>query len=348
MATIWDVANLAGVSKSTVSLVVNRSPLVKETTRQKVQEAIRILDYVPNYNARSLTKRKNNSIGIIHMRRSTRAATQCYEWDCSIEQFFHDIEESVCSAVVDLNEDLSIVKEHLHSGTDAPAMAKIIRDRRVDGVIFVGGMDDAAELVQVQKVDIPVVLATSKLNLEGIDLVMHDPSGGTRLAVEKLIDTGHQRICLINCPQRFRIWPARIQGLHDAMAGKGKIQDPRLMVSVDQMNAHNAYDTFARVLDSGVKPDAVVTANPDLAMGVLHCLYDRRIRIPDDISVICYEDSGICGSMSPPLSAVNIRKEEMGRTALNFLLDRISHPETKHRKMTVEPYLVMRGSVKTR
>ena len=85
-----------------------------------------------------------------------------------------------------------------------------------------------------------------------------------------------------------------------------------------------------------------------MALGVLRCLYDRHLRIPDDVSVICYEDSVLCGNAAPALSAINIQKELIGRTALGFLLERIAAPDLPARSVMIEPHLTRRTSVKDR
>ena len=348
MVTIWDVAARAGVSKSTVSLVLNSSPLVKDETRRKVMDAIKALNYVPNYNARSLIKRTNNSIGVIHSLRSTRPITERYEWYYGLEQFSQDVEDGVFAAIMDLDTDMSVIKEHFDFSNCHQEQPKILRNRRVDGAILIGGFDNADVFGLLRNIDVPIVLVTSSLKMEGIDTVLHDPAMGSKLATRKFIETGHKHICLINCPREYRVWPKRIQGMKEAADECGYQLEPELLISAEKNTAESAYRVFSEMLDSVHRPDAVLTANNDTAMGVLRCLYERNIRVPEDISVICYEDSVVCGNMTPALSSINIRKELIGRTALGFLLDRINDPTIEARTFTTEPYLVMRDSVKDR
>ncbi len=348
MATIWDVAERSGVSKSTVSLVLNNSPLVKEETRQKVLAAIKALNYVPNYNARSLIKKSNNSIGIIHTLRSDRMLKQRYEWNYGLEQFSHDVEDGIFEAIMERGIDMSVVKEHFDLAPGRKEMPKILQNHRVDGAIFVGGFDNADLLELIKSIEVPTVLVTSSLQVEGIDTVFHDPTYGTFLAAQKLIELGHKHICLINCPVTYRVWPKRIEGFRRAAEEYSYTIDENLLISAEMNTAESAYRVFSRLLDSGSMPDAVVTADNEMAMGVLRCLYERHLRVPDDISIICYDDSGICGNVTPALSAINIQKEVIGRTALGFLLDRISSPKIPPRSVTIKPYLVMRSSVRNR
>lgn len=348
MVTIWDVAKAAGVSKSTVSLVVNNSPLVKQETREKVQAVIKAMHYVPNYNARSLIKKNNNCIGIIHTLRNDRMLKQAYGWNYGLEQFSRDIEDGIFEAIVDMDSDLSVVKEHFHFSGDPEEMPKLLRNHRVDGAIVVGGFSVAGVRESLKGVEEPLVLVTSEQSVQGADTVFHDPVTGSYLAIREFIETHHRHICLLNCPQSYSVWPKRVEGVRKAAEEFGFPLEEELLLSVDRMTAEGAYRKFSGLLDSGRMPDAVLAANNELALGVLRCLYERGLRVPDDMSMICYEDSGLCGNLYPPLSAINIQKELIGRTALGFLMDRINQPKLPARSVIIEPHLTRRGSVKDR
>lgn len=98
-----------------------------------------------------------------------------------------------------------------------------------------------------------------------------------------------------------------MEKMHKAAAGVPLEEE--LLLSVERATAERAHQTFSRLLDGGRMSDAVLAANSELALGVLRCLYERRLRVPDDISIICYEDSSLCGNISPSVSAINIQKE---------------------------------------
>ncbi len=348
MVTIWDVAQAAGVSKSTVSLVVNNSPLVKKETREKVQAVIKAMHYVPNYNARNLIKKSNNCIGIIHTLRNDRMLKQAYGWNYGLEQFSRDIEDGIFEAIVDIDSDLSVVKEHFRFSGSAEEKPKLLRNHRVDGAIVVGGFSVEDVRESLKGVEEPLVLVTSEQNVQGADTVFHDPVTGSYLAAREFIETHHRHICLMNCPQGLSVWPKRIKGMRKAAAEFGFPLEEELLLSVDSLTAESAYQKFSNLLASGQRPDAVLTANNEVALGVLRCLYERGLRVPEDVSVICYEDSSLCGNLYPPLSAINIQKELIGRTALGFLLDRINEPKLPARSVIIEPHLTRRGSVKDR
>lgn len=348
MATIWDVAARAGVSKSTVSLVINGSPMVKAETREKVLEAIEELRYVPNNNARNLQRKHNNSIGIIHVLRSNRNPDERYSWDGKLEIFSHEVEEGIFSAIVECDTDMSILVEHFNIQENPNEMPRILRECRVDGAIFIGGFDKKCELDFIKNVKVPVVMVTSPLEMDSIDTVMHDTALGCKIAFEKLIETGHKKICLLNIPKRYRVWPQRVEAAKAAAKEMNYNLLPEHIISVEHNTAHGAYDALNALLDRGITPDGIVTADNELAMGAVRCLWERGLRIPEDISLICYEDSAFCGNASPALSAINIQKNTIGHEALHALLDRMENPDLPIKSITVEPYLVMRDSVKNR
>ena len=209
-------------------------------------------------------------------------------------------------------------------------------------------IDDNSEVIeQLRQIEVPKVIVTSP-GIEGIDCVLHDPYTAYQLAMRKLVETGHKRICSLNCPKYYRTWMLRAKSLQDSEKELNISLDPDMQISPDNMTPHSVYELFSALIDSGKKPDAVIALSDDYTMSVLRCLYERGLRVPDDISIISAEDSNICGNLSPAITAVNIQKEAIGNKALNFLLDRINHPELPAREITVTPYLVMRDSVANR
>lgn len=354
MVTIIDVAKAAGVSKSTVSLVINSSPLVKKETRIRVERVIRAMNYVPNYNARSLKRKDSICIGIIHITNNNLMFRNEYEWNFGLNQFSRDIEDGIFEGVIHIGGDLSVVKEHFYvtsKKSDAPnleAMPKILQNSQVDGAIFIGSLSSVKINEFMKNIHVPVTFITSSIGIKGADSVSHDPAKGTYLAMAELIRTGHQRVCLLNCPRSFQVWPKRVDGMKMAADEFNYSLDEDMLLSVERNTAEGAYLAFEKLLDSGRRPDAVLAGNNEMALGVMRSFYEHNIRVPDDVSIICYEDSSLCGSLSPALSAVNIQKELMGRTALNFLLDRIKNPDLPIRSVTIEPRLKLRDSIKDR
>ena len=348
MVTIWDVAERAGVSKSTVSLVLNNSPRVRAETREKVLHAIDILKYAPNSNARNLQRRNNNSIGIIHVLRTSRDKSEKYGWDHGLELFSHDVEDGIFEAIMECDTDMSVIIEHFNIQEKPHEMPRILRECRVDGAILIGGFDKLSELKYIEDIKVPSVLVTSSLEINGIDTVMHDPALGSKIAYKKLFETGHRKICLLNIPKSYRVWSMRVEGARAAANEAGCTLNEELLVSVEHNTAHSAYQAMNELLEKGAEFDAVLAADNELAMGALRCFHEHGLRVPEDVSMICYEDSALCGNFSPAITAVNIQKNIIGRKALNYLLERLQNPKLPTRSTAVEPYLVMRDSVQDR
>ena len=124
--------------------------------------------------------------------------------------------------------------------------------------------------------------------------------------------------------------------------------DPAWNIAPDGNDGRSAGAAFRRFWEAGNRPDAVVTANGQMASGAMAYLYSMGVRIPEEISVIAYEDSSLCGYAAPALTAVNIQKEEMGALAAKYLIERLRNPETPVETTALKPYLVRRDSVRRR
>lgn len=340
-----DVARTAGVSRSTVSLVLNKSPLVKEETREKVEQVIRELDYVPNYSARSLTNRKMNSIGIIIITADAPDDND-YEYTREVGLFADDITRGIINGLSDT--DYSMVIERFCAGAAAQGeIPKLIKSRRVDGALIVGSLYSNEFIERIAGCGVKLVtVAGQKATV--VDSVVPDPSEGAYLEVKHLLETGHKNICFVNCPKVFRSNYQRIEGFGRAMSeADGRLTNSRL-IDCAENTGEGGYHAFRRIWESGERPDGIVTANTAIAMGVMRYLYEQKVRVPEQVSVVSYEDSLLSGYCAPPLTTVNIQKELMGKTAAQILLKRFANPGKKIESVTIQPYLVKRMSVRDR
>lgn len=347
MATINDVAKRAGVSRSTVSLVLNKSPLVKEETRILVEQVIAEMDYVPNSNARGLSARVTNNIGVVFM--------QDYLPDTPVTSYDNDQHIGLCSfnisngIMAGLQETLyGVITERFCSIANPEELPRIIREKRVDGAVIVGTPYSDQFVDNMKKTGLPFVIAGVSSWEETVDSIYADPGEGTEMAVRELIATGHKRICLLNGADNLRSHRLRCEGFCRAMEEGGLEPMPGWNVYGDRNNGKSAREAFQRFWEAGNRPDAIVTANGQSATGIMSFLYEIGVRIPDEISIISYEDSSICGYATPALTSVNIRKEELGKRAAKCLLERIRRPNKELEISVIRPYMVHRDSVRTR
>lgn len=348
MATINDVAKRAGVSRSTVSLVLNKSPLVKEETRCLVEQVIAQMNYVPNSNARGLSARVTNNIGVIFMQDYLPGVPESVSYD-------NDQHVGLCSfnisngIMIGLQETMyGVITERFCSIAEPEELPRGIREKRVDGAIIVGTPYSEQFIDNMKKIGLPFVIAGVGSWEKTVDSIYADPGEGTEMAVRALLEAGHKKICLLNCAQRLNSHESRRQGYLRAMEAAGAEAMDGWNIFGERNNGKDAREAFRRFWEAGNRPDAIVTANGQSATGIMSFLYEIGVRIPEDISIISYEDSSICGYAAPALTSVNIRKEELGKRAAKCLIERIRNPNKAVELTVVHPYMVERDSVKKR
>lgn len=343
MANIFDVAKRAGVSKSTVSLVLNHSPLVKPDTRELVMNAIEELGYVPNSNARGMRNQKMNSLGIVIL--TEEQGGTGYDIDQFAGLCNYNIADGIYQGLAGAR--YSVATEYFSLKDAQVSLPKIVQDRRVDGVFIVGSFFDVKLFSRIQQCGIPTVAVGIGSPDEETAAVVADPAEGSYVGMRHLLETGHRSICYLNCPRIFRSAEDRARGVNAALQEyEGSVKEKWILYT-QKNNGLSAYDTFRHFWESGARPDAIFAANAPLALGALRYLREAGVRVPEDISLLVYEDSVLCGYHAPSLSAVNIQKERMGRRAAVTMLSLLGRPmegqncETE----TLTPYIVRRESV---
>lgn len=345
MATINDVAHRAGVSRSTVSLVLNKSPLVKEETRELVERVIAEMNYVPNSNARGLSAKVTNNIGVIFMQDYLLGIPGkiSYDNDQHIGLCSFNISNGIMTGLQ--GTLYGVITERFCSVAEPDELPRVIREKRVDGAIIVGAPYSPQFVDNMKKTGLPFVIAGVGSWEETVDSIYADPGEGTEMAVRELLAAGHKKICLLNCAQRLRSHEQRRQGYLRAMEAAGVAPMDGWNIYGDRNNGKSAREAFQKFWEAGNRPDGIVTANGQSATGIMSYLYEIGVRIPEEISIISYEDSSICGYAAPALTSVNIRKEELGQAAAKCLIERIQNPDKELEIKVIHPYMVYRNSV---
>lgn len=347
MATIDDVAKRAGVSRSTVSLVLNKSPRVKEATRQMVESVIAEMNYYPNSNARGLSARVTNNLGVIFMQDYLPNTTQIsYDNDQHVGLCSFNISNGIMAGLV--GTDYGVITERYCSVADPEGLPRVICEKRVDGAFIVGMPYSDSFIDNMKAAGIPFVMVGVASYEDGVDSIYADPEEGTELAVQELIATGHKKICLINSSPSLRSHGDRLRGYRRELEKHNIPFREDWNLGCSNNSGQSAYEAFKAFWEKGNRPDALMCANGQSASGVMQYLYEQGVRVPKDISIVAYEDSSICGYATPALTAINIRKEELGNRAAQCLIARIRNPEKRVEINSVRPFLVRRNSVRER
>lgn len=339
MVTIIDVANYAGVSKSTVSTVLNNGPHVKEETRRRVEEAVKALGYVCNTNARGLRTRETKCFGVIASIESRDIHT--YEFDFEAGQFPYAVANGIPDGLRD--SDYGLITEQYCPYDMNGELPSVVKNARVDGVFLIGSLFDQGFLKKLRELNIPAVGIGS--SYDTIDCVLPDIAKGMYLQVEELIKNGAENIAMINCPTGFATAEVRMNGWRSAIAEFGQKLQNTWEIHCETNTGKGGYLAMKALWENGARPDALVTAHEAIALGAMRYLHEQSIRVPDDVSITSYETSVLGGYSIPPLTSVNVKKEQMGAIAAQMLLNRLEHPNSPLQKQIIDPELVVRASV---
>jgi LacI family transcriptional regulator/LacI family purine nucleotide synthesis repressor len=336
--TIIDVAREAGVSKSTVSLVMNGNTAIKKQTRERVLKTIQKMGYIPNINARNLTTRKNHILGVAM--NVENFAFSSYDFDLETEIFSYD----VCRGIQARLENFGYgVLQERFCVTDKDALPKFVINKRVDGVFILGSAFYNQLIIKLKKEKIIFVVVGR--HVSEADSVSPDFIKAAYISTEYLITKGHKKILFINCPTLFSSNQDRLTGINQAVSEYGYSMNPKWIINTQHNTGKGAYEVIKYCWENGVRPDGIFMANDTLALGVMRFLYEQHVRVPEDVSIIGYEDSILAGYAVPPLTTINISKPKMGEQAAQLMLERIRNPRKKFATLVVDPILVERSSV---
>lgn len=327
--TSADVAALAGVSRTTVSFVLNgRDVGISAATRQRVLDAARQLGYHPNAPARQLAAGRSHTIGLV-LRRSPEQVAG----DSFLAEVIRGLNGAARSA------GYRVIVETLDS--DGETYGELIRSRRADGLVISGPRTGEPELESLAREGVPVVLQGS---LPGVDLpsVDVDNRAGAQRAVEHLLALGHRRVGMItNAPLGYTSARERLDGYEAALRGAGIEPNPDWVVE-GGFDAPSGNRAMERLL-ARLEPDAVFVASDVVALGAITALRHARRRVPDDVSLVGFDDIPLAAYLDPPLTTVRLPAYELGHAVGRALLDRIAVPAVPTRTL-LPTELVVRAS----
>ena len=330
--TLEEVASRAGVSRATVSRVVNGSTRVSAEIRRDVQDAIAALGYVPNRAARSLVTGRTGSIGVVIAEPTGRLFS---------EPFFPRLLRGVSGALS--ARDLQLVLLMPGTTEDAQRTGDYLLAGHVDGVVLVSlhSQDPLPSLLA--HASLPLVLVGRPPSGVTASFVDVDNRQGARSAVEHLIAGGRRVIATITGPADMPVGVDRLAGYRDALTEAGLAVEPRLIVNGDFTQASGA-SAVTRLLAARPDIDAVFAASDLMASGALSALLAAGRDVPGDVAVVGYDDSLVATSTHPQLTSVHQPIEEMGLEAARLLIEAIEASDRPKRRVILATELVKRAS----
>lgn len=326
MATIYDVAQRANVSPATISNAFNKPHLIKPATYERILQAARELNYIPNMAAKALAGGKTQMVGVI----------------------VSDIRYPFTAVMVRGIEDVLGYEEYISviSSTDANPDKELrllhqLHRRGVDGFIWVPGHFDTSTAI-LQSLGalivsgVPVVVAGRAVDNLPVDYVSYLPQAGTKEAVDYLIHLGHRQIAFIGGYYTQGIGVPRWLGFQESMrANRIPLHDD--MIIQTEITSAAGKQAMAQLLDLPTPPTAVFVINDTLAMGAIDFCYEHNVRIPEQVSMISFDYELIGQRTTPAVTSVVVSPYEMGKQAAELFLRRQQHPEAPPHRLNV-PY----------
>ncbi|MEU7297842.1 LacI family DNA-binding transcriptional regulator [Streptomyces exfoliatus] len=320
-----DVARLAGVSKQTVSRVLNEHPSVRPDTRTRVLAAMNELGYRPSSSARSLASGRTRVLGVISFDASRHGPA------------------SILTAInLAAREAGYLISSIALPPSEASAVAQAVgrlAAEGADGVIAIAPQQDTDKALADVVAGIPLVILESHLGPD-VPVVTSDSAAGARLAVEHLLSLGHRTVHHIAGPSGWLAAEQRVRGWREALEAAGaSVPEPL----TGDWSASSGY-TLGRRLASRPDATAVFASNDHMALGVLRALHEAGRRVPDDVSVIGYDDIPEAPYLLPPLTTVHNDFAETGRRAVDLLVQRLAGSGERGVRSIVPVELIVRGS----
>jgi DNA-binding LacI/PurR family transcriptional regulator len=310
--TIHEIAAVAGVSKSTVSRVLNDTPGVSPKARELVRSAIERTGYQPNRAARSLVTRATGSIGLVVSEAHARIFS---------DPFFASMVRGATEVVRPLGIHLVLMLAEDQRARDQ--LLDYLRHGHVDGVLFVSthAADPLPRILVAEK--LPAVLSARPVTRLPISYVDVDSVAGAGLAVEHLLERGRRRIATLAGPQDMPAGQDRLRGWQEALAERGLPHGPELVVYGDFDRGSGAR-AMEELLGRGVEFDGLFIASDLMALDAVPVLREHALRVPEDVAVVGFDDSVLATTTTPKLTTVRQPVEQLGARLAEILLAKIA------------------------
>jgi DNA-binding LacI/PurR family transcriptional regulator len=329
--TLKDVARLAGVSTTTVSRTLSNPQRVNSETRERVQQAAEAIGYTGNEMARSLRQKDTRTIGLI------------------ISDILNPFHAQVAGGLERYASERGYSAILCHSDEDVNkerASLELLRRHRVVGIVLEPTEGCRVEVEAIVRSGIPVVEVDRVSGATGAASVLSDNIGGAAVAARYLLSLGHRRIATIAGDQQLTSGRERLEGFRAALGSAG-ISVPDAWIVTGRYTDDDGYSAAQTLFSAaGTTPTALFVANIEMTVGALQAIRELGLRIPEDVSVISFDDARWATLITPPLTVIAQEPDALGRTAARLILDAVIRPgqplsPTVHRLPT---HLIARGS----
>ncbi|MDA8228123.1 MAG: LacI family DNA-binding transcriptional regulator [Desulfitobacterium hafniense] len=332
--TIHDIAHKANVSHTTVSRVINNSKNVKESTRQRVEEAINELNFTPSAYARGLSKSETNIIGLVvpEIR----------------NPFFEDIIQGV-TEIADKN-DLNVLLYNTDEKVEKEKkVLRIVQEHRIRGLIITPAAEqeesNREHFDAFHKMQIPIVFVDRNIAYNKFDGIYFDDTKAIFDATILLLNEGHRDIVILGGNKKLKLAINRVNGYKLAYQSM-HLQYNEKNIFFDDFTQESAYTTTNTILKREKLPSAIIANNNMLTLGCLKALFEKDLKIPEDIAFIGYDKIELLDILKSNISVVEKDVIQMGRNAMELLLERLNYERMRTRSIIMTAKLNAKGSEK--
>lgn len=325
-STIYDVAEKAGVSISTVSKVLNNKGHLAEKTRKKVKATMLELNYQPSVVA-SVRKRIQTIGLLIPDIANPFMAEIARVIENHVKRYGYSL--MICSTDNDLKNEVEYVS--------------ILKQKYTDGIIVATGLKREEAVKELIKTDIPIALLSRDVPSLAVNTVLVDDYLGGYEATNHLISLGHQKIAMITEDTAFSTLQARVNGYKKALEESGLSYDENLVLT-NNTSLEEGKKSMLSLLKKGSPPTAVFASTESLAIGAVQGAHELNLNVPDEVSIIGFDDTVLSTICEPPLTTVAQPIEEMGEKAVELLIEEIEKNKASKQRVMLSPKLIVRKS----
>lgn len=330
-ASIKDVAREAGVSIATVSRVLNDIDVVNEETKKKVVDAIKKLGYRPNIVARSLKTQRTRTVGILIPDISNQFYPEIVRGAEDVANIY-DYNVMLCNSDFDLEKE----KEYL----------RVLKEKMVDGVLYMSSSleDDTLELIN--ELNLKTVLVETDDKRGNLPSVTIDNIKATYETTQHLLNKGIKEVAFIGVSgEDNNAWRKRFTGYKQALQENG-MEVKEELTYFDNLKVKTGYEGVLSMLEKGAKPEAIVCASDEIAMGAINALRSKGLNVPEDVSVTGFNDIDLAQAFYPRLTTVSQPMYDMGSIAMRMLIKLINNKTLEEGHFVLGHKLVERDSCK--
>ncbi|OBX02416.1 transcriptional regulator [Gallibacterium genomosp. 1] len=328
MATMKDIARIAKVSTSTVSHVINNTRYVSDEMREKIMKIVNELNYTPSAVARSLKVKETKTLGMLVAATSNPFFAEVVS---GVEQYCNQHHYNLIISSIDGNEQR--LQQNIQT----------LIQKQVDGLLLMYS-DTRHAMVEQLNLNLPIVVMDWWPTELNADKIYENSEFGAYLATKTLIDQGHKNIAIITGKLDKSLAHNRLVGYQKAL------QDAHLPINPDwiiesHFDFEGGVEGMKKLLQITPRPTAVFACSDTIAVGVYQVAWQQGLHIPQDISVIGYDNIMLAQYLTPPLTTIHQPKAELGKLAVETLLERIKSPNLEYKTTMLQPQLIWRASV---